>query len=54
MQVMSAPKAKRQFGRLFGAARVQRVAIAKQGPPVVVVVAIEEHKGLKAVTPALQ
>lgn len=49
MQVVSAREAKHQFGRHIDTPRTQPVAIEKHGPPVVAVVAIEEHEGLKAI-----
>ena len=58
MQVVSAREAKHQFGPLVDTARVQPdttrarpVSIEKHGPPVVAVVAIEEHEGLPALRP---
>ena len=48
MKAMSARDAKHQFGLLIATARAEPVVIEKHGRPVVVVVAVEEFKRLKA------
>jgi prevent-host-death family protein len=49
MQTLSAKDAKYGFGRLIDLARVEPVAVAKHGRPVVVVMSVEEFERLKAV-----
>ena len=49
MQTVSAKDAKYGFGRLIDLARAEPVAVAKDGRPVVVVMAIEEYERLKGI-----
>ena len=48
MHTLSAKDAKYGFGLLIDLARVEPVAVAKHGRPVVVVMAVEEYERLKA------
>ncbi|MBM3346304.1 MAG: type II toxin-antitoxin system Phd/YefM family antitoxin [Betaproteobacteria bacterium] len=48
METLTAKDAKYGFGRLIDLARAEPVAVAKQGRPVVMVMAIEEFERLKA------
>ena len=48
MKTLPAKDAKYGFGRLIDLARAEPVMIAKHGRPVVVVMAVEEFEGLKA------
>ena len=48
MNTLSAKDAKYGFGRLIDLARAEPVAVSKYGRPVVVVMAMEEYKRLKA------
>jgi prevent-host-death family protein len=47
MQTLSAKDAKYSFGRLIDLARLEAVAVAKHGRPVVVVLSVEEYDRLK-------
>ncbi|WP_215762458.1 type II toxin-antitoxin system Phd/YefM family antitoxin [Acetobacter sp. P1H12_c] len=49
MQTLSAKDAKNGFGRLIDLARVEPVAVAKHGRPVVVVMAVEEYDRLRGI-----
>ncbi|PYD78145.1 type II toxin-antitoxin system prevent-host-death family antitoxin [Komagataeibacter oboediens] len=49
MQTLSAKDAKYGFGRLIDLARVEPVAVAKHGRPVVVVMAVEEYDRLRGI-----
>jgi prevent-host-death family protein len=49
MQTISAKDAKYGFGRLIDLARVEPVAVAKHGRPVVVVMAVEEYDRLRVI-----
>jgi prevent-host-death family protein len=46
MKILTAKDAKYGFGRLIDLARVEPVAVAKHGRPVVVVMAVEEYERL--------
>lgn len=48
MKTLTAKDAKYSFGRLIDLARAEPVTVAKHGRPVVVVMAVEEFKRLKA------
>jgi prevent-host-death family protein len=52
MKSMSAKEAKNGFGLMLDSARAEPVTVHEHGRPVVVVVAIEEFKGLKALASA--
>jgi prevent-host-death family protein len=52
MKSMSAKEAKNGFGLMLDSARAEPVTVHKHGRPVVVVVAIEEFKRLKALATA--
>ena len=52
MKTLTAKDAKYAFGRLIDLARVQPLAVAKHGRPVIVVMAIEEYERLKALETA--
>lgn len=47
MRTLNAKDAKYGFGRLIDLARVEPVAVAKHGRPVVVVMAVEEYDRLR-------
>jgi prevent-host-death family protein len=49
MQTLSAKDAKYGFGRLIDLARLEPVAVAKHGRPVVVVMAVEEYDRLRGI-----
>lgn len=49
MQTLSAKDAKYGFGRLIDLARIEPVAVAKHGRPVVVVMAVEEYDRLRGI-----
>jgi prevent-host-death family protein len=49
MLTLTAKEAKYGFGRLVDLARAEPVIVAKHGRPVVVVMAIEEFRRLKAI-----
>ena len=49
MQTISAKDAKYGFGRLIDLARVEPVAVAKHGRPVIVVMAVEEYDRLRGI-----
>ncbi|WP_428697247.1 type II toxin-antitoxin system Phd/YefM family antitoxin [Stappia sp.] len=49
MEILSAKDAKYGFGKLIDIARVEPVAVAKHGRPVVVVLSVEEFERLKAI-----
>ncbi|MGY8604654.1 type II toxin-antitoxin system Phd/YefM family antitoxin [Gluconobacter cerinus] len=53
MQTLSAKDAKYGFGRLIDLARVEPVAVAKHGRPVVVVMAVEEYDRLRGIETSL-
>ena len=47
MKTLTAKDAKYGFGRLIDLARVEPIAVAKHGRPVVVVMSVEEFERLK-------
>lgn len=49
MQTLNAKDAKYGFGRLIDLARIEPVAVAKHGRPVVVVMAVEEYDRLRGI-----